>query len=149
MPLLEMPVVRGRFGLSEEDTEPLRRWVDDVRVRWGYDAATRGEDGFPAFSENSWRAGLDRMLLGYAMEGGIFRGTLSYDAMEGAAADRAGEQRLRLRIQRGRHTGCRRAGHRRGIDETECRALALIGGAEMRPLDPRQARALQESFELA
>jgi exodeoxyribonuclease V gamma subunit len=43
--------------------------------------------GFEDFSENSWRAGLDRLLLGFAMPGGgekLFQSILPYDHVEGS-----------------------------------------------------------------
>ncbi len=46
----------------------------------------RKELGLPEFSENTWRAGLDRMLLGYALPGQdekMFMGILPYDRVEG------------------------------------------------------------------
>jgi exodeoxyribonuclease V gamma subunit len=50
------------------------------------DEEERSRAGFPPYREHSWRAGLDRLLLGYAMpeeEGGMVEGILPYDAMEG------------------------------------------------------------------
>ncbi len=65
--LLEVPALRQRFGIGEDDLPLLRRWVDAACVRWGLDAPHRqalGWDGAPAL--NTWRAGLQRLLLGYA-----------------------------------------------------------------------------------
>jgi len=47
--------------------ETIRRWVNDCAIRWGIDAQHRARLGLPAFAENSWRQGLDRMLLGCAL----------------------------------------------------------------------------------
>jgi exodeoxyribonuclease V gamma subunit len=46
--------------------------------------------GLPAWPENSWRHGLDRLLLGYAMAAHgekLFRDVLPFDDIEGGAAD--------------------------------------------------------------
>jgi exodeoxyribonuclease V gamma subunit len=60
--ILESPGVQRRFGLAEADLELIHRWVRDTRIRWGIDGESRKELGLPEFSENTWRAGLDRML---------------------------------------------------------------------------------------
>jgi exodeoxyribonuclease V gamma subunit len=84
--LLETPAVQRKFALKEADLELLERWVRDTRIRWGGDGSSRKELGLPAFPENSWRAGLQRMLLGYALparEDRLFMGILPYDRIEG------------------------------------------------------------------
>jgi len=86
--ILEMPPVMERFGLEGDQLEAIRGWLVETRVRWGMDERDRSRLGLPAYRENSWRAGLDRLFLGYAMpdEGGsIFNGILPYDDMEGSA----------------------------------------------------------------
>jgi len=84
--LLEFEAVREKFGLSEADLETIIHWISDTRIRWGRDAASRSGYGPEGFSENSWRQGLDRLLLGYAMPGyekNMFHGILPYDLIEG------------------------------------------------------------------
>ena len=85
--VLESPAVRNRFDLSGPDLERIRTWVAETRVRWGIDSSARKEMGLPEFSENTWQAGMERLLLGYAMPGdreGLFRGILPFDNMEGS-----------------------------------------------------------------
>jgi len=87
--LLERPPIRARFGLSAEAVEQVRDWVQSAAIRWGIDEDHRTEDGHPAFGENTWRFGLDRMLLGYASPGEgsqLFGATLAYDEIEGGDA---------------------------------------------------------------
>ena len=87
--ILESPAVQKRFGLAEADLELIHRWVKDTRIRWGIDGESRKELGLPEFSENTWRAGLDRLLLGYALPGQdekMFMGILPYDLIEGSDA---------------------------------------------------------------
>jgi exodeoxyribonuclease V gamma subunit len=84
--ILECAPVRRRFDLSAADLDVVKRWVRETRIRWGWDREDRAAAGLPAFEENTWRAGLDRLLLGYAMPGGderLFRGILPYDPVEG------------------------------------------------------------------
>ena len=86
--VLEAPPVARRFALTGEDMETVRGWLRGTNVRWGIDAQQRGEHGLPAFPENSWEAGLDRLLLGYAVNGegrSFFNGILPFDDMEGSA----------------------------------------------------------------
>ena len=87
MRLLESPGVKERFKLDLTDIEVVERWMRDTRIRWGIDATSRRELGLPAISENTWQAGIQRLLLGYAMPGknqGMFEGILPYDNIEGA-----------------------------------------------------------------
>ena len=84
--ILDTSSVRRRFGLEEGDVERIRRWIADSGIRWGIDPEDRASAGLPAFRENTWRAGLDRLLLGYAMPGDgkrIFRGVVPYNDIEG------------------------------------------------------------------
>jgi exodeoxyribonuclease V gamma subunit len=87
--LLALEPVRARFGIAAEELERLHRWVGEAGVRWAADAAHRGEAGQPACAENTWRFGLDRLLLGYALPGDgtrLFHGVLPYDDVEGSDA---------------------------------------------------------------
>lgn len=87
--ILESPSVCRRFGIEEGELEVIRRWVEETRIRWGRDGRDREDAGLPRFDENTWRAGLDRLLLGYAMPGRderFFGSILPYDAIEGSEA---------------------------------------------------------------
>lgn len=84
--ILESPTVRQKFGLSEADANLIRRWIADTRIRWGIDKESRDAMGLPSISENTWRSGLDRLLLGYALVGhdeNMFNEILPYDHIEG------------------------------------------------------------------
>ncbi len=87
--LLDCPAVRRRFGLTESDLEVIRAWVAQTGIRWGIDEAHRESFGLPRFRENTWRAGLERLLLGYALPGDgrtLFEGLLPEREVEGALA---------------------------------------------------------------
>jgi exodeoxyribonuclease V gamma subunit len=84
--VLEEEAVRHRFGLQAADLELIRRWVDLASIRWGMDSDCRQQLGLPAFAEHSWRAGLDRLLLGYACNSDgeqLFAGMLPVAGVEG------------------------------------------------------------------
>ncbi|MET3805911.1 exodeoxyribonuclease V gamma subunit [Nakamurella sp. UYEF19] len=65
--LASWPPVRRRFGFDDDDLDRLARWVTKAGVRWGLDAKHRGPFGLQRFPQNTWRTGLDRILLGVAM----------------------------------------------------------------------------------
>jgi len=90
--MIRTPLFSRRFSLSEADAGLIREWVDGVAIRWGRDGSQKQELGLPAYNENTWRAGLDRLLLGYAMadRNELFAGILPYGAMEGSDADLLG-----------------------------------------------------------
>ncbi|MGD1967461.1 MAG: exodeoxyribonuclease V subunit gamma [Desulfobacterales bacterium] len=86
MRLLETPGVREKFGLKRADIEVAERWIRDTRIRWGIDADHRRNLSLPAVSDNTWYAGIRRLLLGCAMPGNqqqMFDGVLPYDSVEG------------------------------------------------------------------
>lgn len=67
--LLDVPSVRQRFGIAETDLPLLTRWTVQSHIRWGLDAAQCQPWLSPEQAQNTWRAGLRRMLLGYAIGG--------------------------------------------------------------------------------
>ncbi len=56
--------VRRLFAFTDEDLERIRDWVARSGVRWGLDTGTRAAYGLDRVPQNTWRAGLDRVLLG-------------------------------------------------------------------------------------
>ena len=91
--LLDESAVRRRFGLSEADLETVRRWVREAQIRWGIDAAHRARFDVPAAHEHTWRFGLTRLLLGYALAGKeerLFEDVLPYDEIEGSLGEALG-----------------------------------------------------------
>lgn len=65
--LLGSSAVRHRFDVDEDDLAQIGLWVDQAGIRWGFDAAARADFRLERFGQNTWRAGLDRVLLGVAM----------------------------------------------------------------------------------
>ena len=84
--LLQLAPVARRFGLSPGDGEVVRRWIEEVRIRWGLDADFRAEEGLPANPACTWQAGLDRLLLGIALpeHGELFGSILPATGGEGS-----------------------------------------------------------------
>lgn len=68
--LLGVPALGARFGIDAEALESVRARVRDSGIRWGLDERP-GAHGAPGPARNSWRFGLERMLLGVALEEGV------------------------------------------------------------------------------
>jgi len=69
--LLEVPALRSRFGIPEDQLPLLQRWIHAARVRWGLHAEQRAALALPGeLTQNTWAFGLRRMLLGYAVGSG-------------------------------------------------------------------------------
>ncbi len=65
--LAAMAPVSRRFSFGGDDLGRLRDWVSTSGVRWGLDAAHRAPFAMQRVGQNTWQAGLDRVLLGAAM----------------------------------------------------------------------------------
>jgi exodeoxyribonuclease V gamma subunit len=65
--LLQLGPVRSRYEIESADLERLARWVSEAGIRWGADGQHKAEFGVPADDLNSWRFGLRRLLLGFAL----------------------------------------------------------------------------------
>lgn len=65
---VSLPPVRDRFGFDDDALATIGAWIAETNVRWGFDGAHRTTWGLPAaFTPNSWRAALDRLLMGVAV----------------------------------------------------------------------------------
>jgi exodeoxyribonuclease V gamma subunit len=89
--LLDVPALRRRFGLDDGGLPTLRRWIEGAGIRWGLDGAQKLSLGLPALEQNSWRFGLRRMLLGYAVgDGESLDGIAPYAEIGGLDAAQIG-----------------------------------------------------------
>ena len=90
--LLEVPALAQRFAVDESGLRLLRRWVMESGIRWGLDDASVEALALPVTGQHTWRFGLQRMLLGYALESrnGDWQGILPYDESSGLIAELAG-----------------------------------------------------------
>lgn len=87
--LLEVPALRRRFGIGDDDLPLLHRWIRGAGVRWGLHARHRESLGLPLAPDgNTWQFGLRRMLLGYAVgsTGGAWQDIEPYDEIGGLDA---------------------------------------------------------------
>ena len=79
--LLDIPAIRARFAIDLQDLEHIRHWVTESGIRYGLDKYSATQPT----NYNAWQAGLERMLLGYAMreENGIWQDSLGFDGSYG------------------------------------------------------------------
>ncbi len=91
--ILEVPATLKRFGLDSDELALVRQWLDRAGVRWGRSAQSRTQQQLPAFEQNSWAAGLKRLILGYALEDDaeLFHGQLAVPGVEGQNAQALGK----------------------------------------------------------
>jgi exodeoxyribonuclease V gamma subunit len=100
--VLETEAVQKRFQLNEQDLDLIRYWIEKTGIRWGMNAADRERMNLPAYEENTWDAGLKRLLLGYAL--------LKSPVIEGK------EERGKEKVERGKEK------------EEKHQAVEMVGG---------------------
>jgi exodeoxyribonuclease V gamma subunit len=91
--LADREPVRRRFGFDDDDLARIEEWVRAAGIRWGLDAAHRAPFKLDGLPTGTWRAGLDRLLLGVTMtedEQRLFADVLPLDDVESGAIDLAG-----------------------------------------------------------
>ncbi len=89
--LLAHAPIRTRFGLAESELADVAALVTDAGIRWGRDLAHRAAVGQPPVEDFTWRLGLDRLLLGHAMDVDTpFLGRVACVDVEGEVAERVG-----------------------------------------------------------
>ncbi len=90
--LLEVPGVRERFGITEDEVPLARHWIEGANIRWGLHGEHRQTLDLPASLErNTWQAGLRAMLLGYSMgDDEPWGGVQPYGEIGGLQASLAG-----------------------------------------------------------
>jgi exodeoxyribonuclease V gamma subunit len=77
--------VRRRFHFSDDDLARMEQWTRGAHVSWGFDAEHRVPFKLAGLESNTWRSGLDRVLLGVAMadqDERIFGETLPLDDVD-------------------------------------------------------------------
>ncbi len=85
--------VRSKFRFTDDDMDRMQQWVIESGIRWGLDRAHRAAFKLDAIPQNTWRTGLDRILLGAAMaEEGLrwIDTTLPFDDVDSSDIDLAG-----------------------------------------------------------
>jgi exodeoxyribonuclease V gamma subunit len=99
--------VRHRFALSDDDLATVTSWTQQSGVRWGLNESLRASYKLAEFPQNTWQAGLDRLLLGVTMaedEGCALGPCLPLDDVGSAAVELAGSlaevvARLQRRVE--------------------------------------------------
>ncbi|WP_040156877.1 exodeoxyribonuclease V subunit gamma [Mobilicoccus massiliensis] len=81
------PAVSRRFRFDDDALEKIEAWIEQAGIRWGLDAEHRAGYQLSSFGQNTWRAGLDRLLLGVTMAEGV----AADDATGGFARRHLGE----------------------------------------------------------
>jgi exodeoxyribonuclease V gamma subunit len=95
--LLDVPALRSRFGIEENGLPTLRRWIEGAGIRWGLDREQKQSLDLPGIEQNTWRFGLRRMLLGYAVgDGDTWHGIAPYGEVGGLDAALVGPLMLLL-----------------------------------------------------
>ncbi|TKB57586.1 exodeoxyribonuclease V subunit gamma [Ferrimonas aestuarii] len=91
--LLAVPALRAKFGIDDTQLELLAVWVEQAGIRWGLDANQRESLALPGeLDQNTWRFGLKRMLLGYAVgQGEAWQGIEPLDEVGGLDAALVGK----------------------------------------------------------
>ncbi len=105
--------VARRFHFDEDELGQLERWVGETGIRWGLDREHRAPWHLGHVPDNTWHAGLDRLLLGVAMaeeEQRLFNDVLPLDDVSSGDVELAGRfaefvDRLGTAVERlqGRH----------------------------------------------
>lgn len=92
--LLECEAIQHRFSFDQMALDRIRQWCRETKIHWALSADDKAAIGLPATEANSWRAGLDRLLLGYAMplsnddgQWTLFDGQLGFDGITGDRAN--------------------------------------------------------------
>ncbi|MGI8428999.1 MAG: exodeoxyribonuclease V subunit gamma [Solirubrobacteraceae bacterium] len=91
--LADREPVRRRFRLDDDDLTRIQDWVARSGIRWGLDGPHRAPFKLGALSAGTWRAGLDRILVGVSLtedDQRLFGGVLPLDDVESGVIDLAG-----------------------------------------------------------
>ena len=85
--------VRRRFQLDDDDLERIGHWVSSTAIRWGLHGEHRRPYKLANVEQNTWRAGIGRVLLGVTMaeeDQRLVESVLPLDDVESGAIDLAG-----------------------------------------------------------
>lgn len=65
--LLLCESIAGKFNIAADDIYYIEKMAEDAKILWGRNADHRIAMGLPAFEENTWEFGLQRLFMGMAM----------------------------------------------------------------------------------
>lgn len=141
--LLEVSALAKRFDIDQNSLWLLRRWVAESGIRWGLDDDNVQALALPATGQHTWRFGITRMLLGYAMqtEQGGWEGILPFDESHGLIAELVGHlAELLAQLSAWRH----RLSRQRGLTEWLPLCRELLASFFITEEDSEAALALIE-----
>ncbi len=84
--LLLSESIARKFKISIDELSNIEKMASDSGILWGKDATHREKFDLPAFSQNTWQFGLQRLFMGMAMPekyDGLIEGVLPCDSLEG------------------------------------------------------------------
>ncbi|WP_125716399.1 exodeoxyribonuclease V subunit gamma [Pseudoalteromonas rubra] len=87
--LLGVEPIGKRFGVEQSEFVQIQTWLQQVAVKWGLDGQHKRDYGLPEIPLNTWRHGLQRLLLGIASADELTAYNEIYpaDAVEGMAVN--------------------------------------------------------------
>ncbi|MCL2784921.1 MAG: exodeoxyribonuclease V subunit gamma, partial [Propionibacteriaceae bacterium] len=65
--LARFPAVMNHFGFSESDIDKIATLISNSGIRWGVNPGHRANHNMDCFAQNTWMAGLGRMVLGVGL----------------------------------------------------------------------------------
>jgi len=90
---LEHRLIQKRFGFEENDLTQIRKWAENLNIRWGRDEKHRADLHLPSFHESSWDHALTRLITGFMIGGeepSFFQQVLTEPDIEGEMAELLG-----------------------------------------------------------
>jgi len=86
--ILENESLKKTFGISGEEMPIIADWIRRTQIRWAADPSDKARLGLPATIENSWEAGVEQLLCGFALppqSGSLFDGIPGSDLVENSS----------------------------------------------------------------
>ncbi len=92
MSFLEVPAIARCYQLTPEQLDTLKTWVCESGIRWGLNTEHQKRLSFPVNANNTWVFGLERILLGYAIDepSKLYNNTLPFSQVSGLNAQFCG-----------------------------------------------------------
>ena len=86
--------VRNKFSLNDENITIIKRWIEQVGIRWGVDGLHRKKIDDVSYDDNSWKKGLNKLLAGLTMfeeKGKSFSGIIPYSPLSSGDGELLGK----------------------------------------------------------
>jgi exodeoxyribonuclease V gamma subunit len=65
--ILENESVREKFNITLDEVLQIKHWLIETQVNWARDPKHKESLNLPPTSENTWKSGIDHLLLGFVM----------------------------------------------------------------------------------